>query len=403
MRKSTWAVGAAILSVGCASVASATTPPAGTAAAAGNNAATADLCAAQAAGPITIVHLTDVAGESPTAIDDFFNGSQLAVKEINEKCGGEIVKLVRIATDFSADAFEAKVLEAQEMKPTLIIGQGSSSQMSKNNLVTEGGIPTLWPVGTASALKDGENFSPLSWMLRVVNDTQGDVWGNYVVDAGFKKAWLECVTTQLGVSGCGVAEPILKAGNVEIIGRADSATDATDFTNSVTSIKEKGGDVVVLAQFPRPTLAFAKAIDDNGLSSSVKMIGSTSTELIYGALTPSAQNALVALADCNPPEDDPATAAAYQTAYQKGMTSLAAVTYDGVYMTVDAVSRMGSTDPAKVAEGIASTNWDGVCQNYSDSGSHALAHHMVVTSFGGGVVKTEKTYELNADGTALAG
>ncbi|MEI2704413.1 MAG: ABC transporter substrate-binding protein [Ilumatobacteraceae bacterium] len=404
MRKSAWAVGAAVLSVGCASVAGATTPPAGSTAAGGTTATAAvDLCSAAAAGPISIVHLTDVKGESPTAIDDFFNGSQMAVKEINDKCGKEVVTLERIPTDFSAEAFEAKVLEAQEKKPTVIIGQGSSSQMSKNSLVTEGGIPTLWPVGTASALQGGENYSELSWMLRVVNDTQGQVWGKYVVDAGFKKAWLECVTTQLGVSGCGAAEPILKDAGVEVIGRADSATDATDFTNSVTTIKDKGGDVVVLAQFPRPTLAFAKAVDDNGLSATVKLVGSTSTELIYQALSPTAQNAMVALADCNPLEDAPDTAAAYLAAYQKGMTSLAAVTYDGVYLTVDAVARMGSTAPAKVAEGIASTHWDGVCQTYSDSGSHALAHHMVVTSFGGGVVKTEKSYDLDADGKALAG
>ncbi len=407
MRMFTMAAGAAVLSLGVATAAGATTPPAGTTAgtaAAGTGAAAAvDLCSAAAAGPITIVHLTDVKGESPTAIDDFSNGSALAAKQINEQCGKEIVKVERIATDFSAEAFETNVLKAQEMKPTVIIGQGSSSQMSKNSLVTDGGIPTLWPVGTASALKGGENYSELSWMLRVVNDTQGQVWGKYVVDAGFKKAWMECVTTQLGVSGCGAAEPILKAGGVEVIGRSDSATDATDFTNSVTTIKDKGADVVVLAQFPRPTLAFAKAVEDNGLAGKVKLIGSTSTELIYQALSPAAQGSMVALADCNPPTDAPDVAAAYQAAYQKGMTSLAAVTYDAVFMTVDAVAREGSTDPKKVAEGIASTHLKGVCQTYSDSGSHALAHHMVVTSFGGGKVTTEKSYDLDADGKALAG
>lgn len=359
------------------------------------------ICAAADAGPIKVIHLTDIVGESATAIDDFWNGSQFAAEEINELCGTEVVTLERIPTDFSVEGFEAKILEAQEAGPTFIIGQGSSSQIAMNDLVTEGGIPVLWPVGTATGMLDGENGSEMAWMVRVVNDTQGVVWGSHLVEMGATNVWLECVETQLGVSGCGNATPILEGAGVAIAGRNDSAFDESDFTQSIVDLKAAGADAVLLAQFPRPSIAFAQQMEDND-ALDVTMFGSTSTEVVYKAMSPAQQDNIIALADCNPRQDDAPANDRYVARYGFDMTSLAAVTYDSVYIGVDAVARTGSTDPASVAEGISSTQWDGVCQNYFDGGTHALAHRMVVTSFAGGVIATEAEYALNDAGDGLA-
>jgi branched-chain amino acid transport system substrate-binding protein len=367
----------------------------------GGEAEGGDICAAAEAGPISVIHLTDVVGESPTAIDDFYNGSQLAVAEINEQCGEEVVTLERIPTDFSVEGFEARLLEAQEAEPTAIIGQGSSSQIALNNLVTEGGIPLLWPVGTATGLEGGENFSELAWMVRVVNDTQGAVWGTHLAELGVESVWLECVETQLGVSGCGAAQPILEDAGVGIAGRSDSAIDESDFTQSIVDLKAAGADAVLLAQFPRPSIAFAQQMEDNDALDTL-IFGSTSTEVVYQAMSPAQQDALIALADCNPREDDTEANERYRAEYDTDMTSLAAVAYDSVFIIADAVARQGSTEPDAVAEGIGSTEWAGACQDYRDNGSHALAHRMVVTSFSGGTITTEAEYELNDAGDGLA-
>lgn len=369
----------------------------------GGAAAGSDLCAAADAGPISIVHLTDIAGESPTAIDDFFNGSQLAVAEINEACGSEVVSLDRIPTDFSVEGFEAKLLQAQEAEPTAIIGQGSSSQIALNDLVTEGGIPLIWPVGTADGVVEGENGSELAWMARVINDTQGAVWGTHLVELGKERVWLECVQTQLGVSGCGGAIEVLEGAGVDVVGRSDSAPDESDFTQSIVDLQGGDADAVVLAQFPRPSIAFAAQADDNGVLANTTLFGSTSTEVVYGAMSPAVQDNIIALADCNPSQDDPDANGRYNAEYGKDMTSLAAVAYDAVHLIVDAVARTGGTDPDSVAEGLSSTEWNGVCQDYFDSGNHALAHRMVVTSFAGGEIATEAEYELNEAGVGLAG
>lgn len=369
---------------------------------AGGEGGISDLCAAADAGPISIIHLTDVVGESPTAIDDFWNGSQHAVAQINEACGSEVVTLERIPTDFSVEGFEARLLEAQEQEPTAIIGQGSSSQIALNDLVTEGGIPLLWPVGTADGVLDGENGSELAWMVRVINDTQGAVWGQHLVELGAQRVWLECVETQLGVSGCGGAAEVLEANGVEIAGRSDSAIDETDFTQSIVDLQAANADAVVLAQFPRPSIAFAQQADDNGILEDTTLFGSTSTEVVYGAMSPAVQENIIALADCNPREDDPEANEAYRAEFDVDMTSLAAVAYDAVHLIVDAVARTGGTDPDSVAEGMSSTEWDGVCQDYFDSGNHALAHRMVVTSFAGGQITTEAEYPLNDAGDGLA-
>ena len=370
---------------------------------AGGSASSSDLCAAADVGEVKIVHLTDVVGESNTAIDDFWNGSQLAAKEINDECGKEVVSLERVPTDFSVAGFQASFLTALEKEPTAIISQGSSSQMAEAGLVTEGEVPVLWPVGTASALLENENGSEYGWMTRVVNDTQGQVWGEHLVKIGAENVWLECVQTQLGVSGCGEATPILEENDVAIAGRADSAFDASDFTTSILDLEQANADYVLLAQFPRPTIAFAQQMQDNGALAATKMFGSTSTEVVYKAMSPEQQDAMIALADCNPRDDDPDANAAYQAEYGTDMSSLAAVTYDSVYMIVDSVIRAGSVTPTDVNTAMADVQWEGACQDYYNGGTHALAHSMVVTSFTGGVIKTEATYELNAAGDGLAG
>ena len=360
-----------------------------------------DYCAAAAAEPITIVHLSDIAGESATAISDFVNGSTMAAADINEACGLDFVTIERIPTDFSVAGMEPNLLQAQEMEPTAIIGQGSSSQIALNNIVDEGGIPLIWPVGTGNGLLDGENGSEWAWMARPVNDTQGLVWGTHLGALGAQSVWLECVETQFGISGCDNAEALLAQQGVTIAGRASSAFDASDFTQSIVDLLAAEADAIALVQFPGPQIAFEQQMEDND-ALDVTIMGGASTEVIYQALSADQQAATIAIADCNPREDDPAVNRRYAAQFGSDMTGLAATTYDAVFLVVDAVARQGGADPASVKSGLESTAWDGVCQNYSDSGNHALAHRTVVTSFKGGIITTETEYLLDDTGTALA-
>ena len=398
-------VTAAGLSAGWAGAAAATTEPPGTepsgSAAEPTDSATTDLCAAADAGPVSIVHLTDITGESPTAVDDFWNGSLLAVAEINELCGSDVVTIERVSAPIQADAFEPKLLEAQEMEPTAMIGGPSSSLLALNAVVDEGGIPMIWPVGTAAGLSEGENFSEWAWMARAVNDSQGQVVGTWLSDNGFSNIWLECVETPFGENGCNNAAEAIEAAGGTVAGRGTHATDASDFTSSIVDLQAAGADAVALFTFPGPQITFLNQLEENG-GLDIRVVGGASSELIYQAHSAAQREALVAIADCNPPTDDPDAAAAYLEAYDKPMIGLSAITYDSVYLIVDAVARMGSTEPDAVAEGIASTAWDGVCQDYFDSGSHALAHHMVITSFGEDGITTEATIELDERGDAMA-
>lgn len=387
------------LSAGWAGVAGATTePPASEPA--GSESSDTGLCAAADAGPVSIVHLTDIPGESPSAVEDFWNGSQLAAAEINELCGSDVVTLERVPGPIQPDAFEPRLLEAQEMEPTAMIGGPSSSLLALNPVVDEGGIPMIWPVGTAAGLSDNENFSEWSWMGRAVNDSQGEVVGTWLTENGFSNIWLECVETPFGENGCDNAAAAIEAGGGTVAGRRSHAIDASDFTSSIVDMQAAEADAVALFTFPTPQITFLTQLEENdGLD--IRVVGGASSELIYQAHSAAQQEALVAIADCNPPVDDPDAAAAYLAAYDKPMIGLSAITYDSVYLIVDAVARMGSTEPDAVAEGISSTQWDGVCQNYFDSGSHGLAHHMVITSFGEDGITTEATIELNERGDAM--
>ena len=54
-----------------------------------------------------------------------------------------------------------------------------------------------------------------------------------------------------------------------------------------------------------------------------------------------------------------------------------------------------------MAAGISSTNWSGVCQDYFDSGNHALAHNTIMADFKGGVINTIGDVPLDDTGTQL--
>ena len=368
----------------------------------GGNGEGGDICAAAEAGPVVIVHMTEISGDSPLALDDYWNGSSMAADDINEQCGEEVVDLQRLPTDFTVEDAEAKLLEAQEQEPAAIIGPGSSSQVVVNPIVDEGGIPMLWPVGTAEGVVDGENGSEWAWMSRPVNDTQGYVWGQYLVEQGKERVWLECVQTQLGVSGCGGAEEVLEANDVEIVGRNDAGFDESDFTASIVDLEAGEADAAVIAQFPEPQLAFTQQLEENGLLDQVTPFGGSSTELVFQAMSPEAQAATLGQADCNPREDDPELNERFEERYDGTVfTTLAAASYDAVFLIVDSVARTGGTDPDSVAEGLSTTQWEGLCQDYFDSGNHALAHKVLITSFAGGVITTEATYELDEAGTGL--
>ena len=110
---------------------------------------------------------------------------------------------------------------------------------------------------------------------------------------------------------------------------------------------------------------------------------------------------VVAQLDCNPREDDPDVNTMYNDAYGQDMTGLAATMFDSVFIVVDAVARQGGTSPDEVAAGISSTNWGGVCQDYFDSGNHALAHNTVMADFKGGVINTIGDVPLDETGTQL--
>jgi ABC-type branched-subunit amino acid transport system substrate-binding protein len=359
------------------------------------------ICAAGEAGVVEIVHLTEISGESPTAIDEFWNGSSMAAAEINELCGAEIVSLERIPADFTVDGLEPKLLEAQEAEPTAIIGQGSSSQIALNSVVDEAEIPMLWPVGTAAGMSDGESASEWAWMVRPVNDAEGLIFGTYLTDAGFENIWLECVETQFGVSACAAAKDVVEGAGNAITGERTHPFDETDFTSSIVDLKAAGTDAVALPTFPSPEIGFMNQMEENDALDIIVM-GGSSTEIIFKAWSEAVQDVIIAQADCNPHEDDPEVNAAYNELYEKDMIGLAAIAYDSVYIVVDAVAREGSTENTAVAAGISSTEWSGVCQDYFDSGSHALAHSKIVTDFKGGTINTIAEFELDERGDGLA-
>ena len=234
------------------------------------------VCGAADAGPVDIVVLAEIAGESPQAISDFWWGAELAQQIINDTCGGEVVALERISTGFLVDESEPNLLEAQEKEPTAILGLVSSSQAALASVIDEGGIPHIYQVGTGSMLEGGENFTEWAWPARPINDTQGLVYGSYMVDQGFTKVALACVETQFGISGCDAATQVVEDAGGEVVLRRSHAFDETDFSGFIVDAQAAGAETVGMLTFPGPQLALTGQLEDNGALESIVPIGGAS-------------------------------------------------------------------------------------------------------------------------------
>ncbi len=344
-------------------------------------------------GPIKVVFLWEVKGESEVAVDDYNNGAMLAVEQINAAGGidGRKIEAQRISTPvFDIPKATAAYLKALDRDPTAIIGftleaqvKGSIANITRAGCVIRRGRH----VATAEA---GSEFA---WWMNYNGAAADAAIGYLTDDLKLDKIALMGDTGDYGQAFIAFAKGALADAHLEPTTVQTLSPEASDLTQQVLAVKSSGAQAVMNASPPNPIGVQLKQFRQNGLDIPTITAGSAPYVVNYKMATGDALKGFYGVEPCNftatgqkRPE-----ATTFAGEYRKRFPEAgppsagAGYTHDAVYVLKAAIEKAGSTDPVKVNEalkGIKVTD-NVVCgANYEADGSHFLLRGGVVVAYG---------------------
>lgn len=359
---------------------------------------------------LSILAAVEIKGDSAYGIDDYYNGIQLAVEEINADggVGGKPISLDRVATPIDAQGSVTAFRRAAERSPNVIIGFAGNGVQAITKDLNDAEIPLISQVADSATELGGPAGS--EWLFHTYPsvDKSGEAAGQFVVE-GLKgtNVGVMHINTPFGDSIAKVASATAKSKGATITATRAYPFDATDLTEEVLAMK--GSNAVINVPFPGPLVVQLNQFLQNGINVPT-LVPSNAAPLAVsaGLLEPAAMNLLYGLVACNPTGSDTPVAkdfaANFQAKYGVAPSGFASMAYDSVHIAAAAVAKAGSTDNVKLREALATVEYDkGVCaKSYKADARNVLSHQAAATSYAGGKFKTEKIYDL-APATTKAG
>lgn len=353
--------------------------------------------------PVKLAFLWEKSGESQVGVDDFQNGAQLALDEINAAGGidGRPVSAQRFAASpLDPQGTANAVLQAADTDPALIVGLIVSSQVGAAvSQIDRAGIPV---VAIAQPGPDtvfgGTSSSELLWGVQPYMPDVVTAMVDYLVDdKDFTKVGLLGTNESFGQTGVTAAKDALKAKDLTPVAERLYAPDASDFSEIAVAMAD--AQVVVNWGYPNPLGAQIKQFAENGLN--IPTYDGPSSAIVASAklAPPAALETLSATIPCD--AGDPQTqalkdmAAAYQAKYGQLPTYSAISAYDGVKVAAKAVEKAGNTEPDAINAALAEVEVTGACGDYKADEGHVMFHQSVLVDYAGdGSSKVTNTFTL---------
>lgn len=355
-------------------------------------------------GPIKLVGLWEIKGESSASINDFNNAGMLALERINAAGGiaGQKVTLERVPADpLNPQKATAQFLQAVDKDPAVIIGfTAASSALSSKTQIDRAGIPLIGTVSASDALRfGGKGGSDWMWIPSPYDGYKNEAAVRFATETlKAKKVGLMGTNEAYGTTSIkGVTAELKKKGLTPTATRSYPPT-ATDLTQQVLAMK--GSDAVIAFSYPNPTAVQVKQLQQNGMdiptvasSANIavqnKLVSGKLLEKLYGASTCSSFGS-----------KNPASAKFgqdYKARYGAIPTDIAMKTYDALWIAKAAIEKAGSTKPEAIQKAMneISVTQNVVCApEYKSDGSHFMSHHTSIDKFGpDGTPSEAATYE----------
>lgn len=346
-----------------------------------------------------IALLVGKAGENAVAVDDFANGVQMAVDEINAAGGvlGEQIELQRFAPDVLDPSKTVQAVQrAVGWNPTISMGLEAVPQTRASlGQIALSEAPFIHTSGANLTPDEIEQAGGNLFQL-LPSDEHGVILDQAAEFAfnelGGKRVGIIYVDLTLGQEGSKAIENRVKELGGEIVEKRGYSLDDTDLTSQVLAMKRANVDVVVHWGYPNQLAIQLQQFAQNGMSAVPTVSLGIATIVANNKLVdePLLEN-LYASTWCNPIGDQPEWSKKYVDKFGDDATAYAAFMYDSVYLAKAAVEEAGTTEPSAVAEALSEVEYtDGVCyQEYKSIGDEqALTNGAIVLGLAGGTPKT---------------
>ena len=321
---------------------------------------------------VKIGHTGPLSGSNAFAGKDNENGIRMAVDDINAKkmmVAGKTLKLELVSEDDQCDP-KAGVAVAQKMTDAgikFVMGPYCSGVAIPASKVYDEGGAILSTVGSNPKVTMGGYKS----VFRII---AGDnLIGTSLAQYAFRtmKAKTAGVIDDRTAFGQGLAEEFIKeakALGLTIVGQEYTTNQATDFNAILTNMKAKNPDVIMYGGYAGQAGPLTKQM--KGLGIKAKLLGGDAICVAEtGKLAGDAANDTVYCAQGGAILDKVAAGPAFKEAYKKRFNqdpdAYAASFYDQTQMVASIMSKLGTTDSAKVSAELHKASYKGIVTTYA--------------------------------------
>jgi branched-chain amino acid transport system substrate-binding protein len=353
--------------------------------------------------PVKLAFLWEKAGESDVGTDDFQNGAELALEQLNAEGGidgREVVSERFAASIMDPQATATEILDAADYEPAVMVGLILSSQAAAAvPQIDRAGVPTVMVAQPDQDLVFGGEFSSeLMWTVQPYLPAVVSNMVDFMVEEqGFEQIGLMGTSEGFGQAGVAAATAALEEQGLEPFAERMYAPDLDDFAEIAVAMT--GADAVLNWGFPNPLAAQIKQFAQNQLG--IPTYDGPSAPIVAAnkMAPPEAIEELSASLPCD--AGDPQTpeleemVAAYTEKFGMAPTYSAVSAYDAVLVAAAAIEEAGSTDPDAINEALAEVEVTGACGDYRADAGHVMFHQSQVVDFAAdGSSKVATTIEL---------
>lgn len=348
----------------------------------------------KASDEIKIGVVGEMTGSNATYGASMVNGMKLAVKEVNDKGGvnGKKINLV-VADDKSEPAEAANAMSKlinQDKTPVVMGIFTSSNAIAAANVSETAKVPFLAIGATNPKVTLDEKtgkVKPNTFRVCFIDPFQGTVGANFVLNEMKMKKAVVFVDNSSDYSK-GLASFFKKAytsNGGEIIGEEAYLQKDSDFKAVLTKIKTMNPEVLYVPGYYEEVGKIVKQAREMGMT--LPIVGGDgwdSPKLAEIAGAASLNNTFFTN-HYSPDDTSEASKSfvdAYVKAYNQKPDAPAVLGYDGARLMIDAISRAGGTDAAKVAKALAETkNYKAVTGDTSLNETHDAVKSAVIIEF----------------------
>jgi branched-chain amino acid transport system substrate-binding protein len=323
---------------------------------------------------------------------------KLALKEINAAGGvnGKKIDFRQVDNQSTNPGALAALQRAVEQEKSLVlVGFVKSTQiLAASDAIKTFGIPTIVGGTNVTLTRQGN-----PWLFRVRPDDSIAALAmiKYIKeDLKLAKVGILHDTDAFGTGGADLVEKYAKEFGISVVKREKYTTKDKDYTAQLLSLKSAGAEVMTLYA-PNPEDVAVVMRQYRQLGSPYKYLGSPSSQHRDALnLARDSAEGLLAIADFVPgaTEANRKYGEAYKKEYNEEYDGLSAWTYDGLYILVNAIKKVGE-DRTKIRDAIlAVQGYQGVLGSFNFTPNGDGLHEVSVVQIEKGSPKLLKVVNV---------